>query len=111
MRNSSKIWTKEQLKIYLLLLSAQVDSIQTKEEIDLIKSKTDNTTFDVIYDEFIKDDEDISLQKIERAIAKLQYSHMELAELRKDINEVFQADKKFSASERYLDKLLDNLIY
>lgn len=77
MSNSSKIWSKEQLKIYLLLLSAQVDSVQTKEEIDLIKSKTDNTTFDVIYNEFIKDDEDISLQKIERAIAKLQYSHME----------------------------------
>lgn len=111
MSTTSKNWSKEQLKVYLLLLSAQADSVQTKEEIDLIKSKTDKTTFDTVYEEFKKDDEDTSLQKIESAVAKLKFSHMELADLRKEINEVFHSDNKFSASERYLDKLLDNLIY
>ncbi|MDC6389397.1 hypothetical protein PP182_11940 [Maribacter sp. PR1] len=111
MNKSNKPWSKEELKVYLLLLSAQADSLQTKEEIDLIKSKTNKTTFEAIFEEFKKDDEDTSLNKIEKAVARLKFSHMELADLRKEINEVFHSDKKFSAPERYLDKLLDNLIY
>ncbi|ASV31815.1 hypothetical protein [Maribacter cobaltidurans] len=111
MHNSSKNWSKEQLKVYLLLLSAQADFVQTKKEIDLIKSKTDKTTFDAIFEEFKNDHQDTSLQKIENAVAKLKFSHMELTDLREEINEVFHSDKKFSVSERYLDKLLDNLIY
>lgn len=111
MNSSFRNWSKNELKVYLLLLSAQADATQTKEEMDLIKSKTDQRTFDAIYEEFTKDDQDIRLEKIERSIAKLKYSHMELADLRKEINEVFNSDDKFSASERYLDKLFDNLIY
>jgi hypothetical protein len=111
MNNNGKNWSKKELKIYLLLLCAQADSQQTQEEIALIKGKTDSDTFTRIYKEFKKDDEDTSIQKIESAVHKHEFSHMELADLRKEINELFNSDKKYSAAERYLDKLLDNIIY
>jgi|TARA_R110002051_G_scaffold91370_2_gene160685 hypothetical protein len=111
MNKSSKNWTKHELKIYLLLLCAQADSVQTQDELALIKRKTDSDTFAVIHQEFNMDDEDTSIEKIERSIAKLDFSQMELAELKKEIHELFQMDKKFSAAERYLDKILDNIVY
>lgn len=111
MGNSSKNWTKHELKIYILLLCAQADTVQTQDEIDLIKAKSDKDTFTAIYQEFKQDDEDTSLQKIETAVSKLQFSHMELSELKKEIHVLFTSDKKFSTSERYLAKILDNIVY
>ncbi len=111
MSDMSKPWTKKELKIYLFLLCAQADAVQTTAELDLIKQKTDSTTFTRVYREFEEDDEDTRLQKIESAVHKHTFSHMELADLRKEINELFNTDKKYSAAERYLDKLLDNIIY
>ncbi|WP_281540539.1 hypothetical protein [Maribacter aestuarii] len=112
MSSSKKHWTKKELKIYLLLLCAQADSQQSQEEIALIKAKTDNDTFNRIYQEFVKDeDEDTRIHKIEMAVHKHEFSHMELTDLRKETNELFNSDKKYSAAERFLDKLLDNIIY
>ncbi len=111
MKNPNKNWSKKELKVYLLLLCAQTDSVQTQEEIDLIRRKTDSATFESVYQEFQKDDEDTGIQKIEAAVGKLQFSQMELAELKKEIHQLFRSDNKFSASERYLDRILDNIVY
>lgn len=111
MYNASEKWSKHTLKIYLLLLCAQADLVLTQEELAFIKHKTNTETFDPIYQEFIKDDEDIRIEKLEAAIGKLEYSQMELADLKKEIHELFNSDKKFSAAERYLDKILDNIVY
>lgn len=111
MKNSQSSWSKTELMVYILLLCANADSKESKEEIDIIKTKTDGQTFDRIYTEFEGDDEDTSINKIEASVAKLKYSNMELGELRKEVNHVFQADKNFSRKERYLDRLLDNIIY
>jgi hypothetical protein len=111
MNKTPSHWTKAELKTYLLLLCSKVDQKQTTEEIQLIKSKTEPTLFEKMSQEIQNDDEDTSLQKVEAAIAKINYSQMELSELRKEIYDVFTADSKYSAAERYLDKILDNLIY
>lgn len=111
MKNSSKNWSKHELKIYILLLCAQADTVQTENEIAVIKTKTDNDTFTALFQEFKQDDEDTSLQKIETAVSKLQFSHMELSDLKKEIHALFNSDKKFSAAEGYLSKILDNIIY
>jgi len=111
MSNSSKNWSKQELKIYLLLLCAKADSVQTEDELTLIKRKTDRDTFSSMHQEFMMDDEDTSIEKIESAIGKLEFSQMELADLKKEIYDVFQADKKFSAAERYLDRIIDNIVY
>ncbi len=111
MKNKKIRWSKEELKIYILLLCANSDSRQRKKEIKVIKSKDRTELFNRIYEEFSQDDEDTSLKKIEASIAQHEYTQMELMSLRQDVTEVFLADKKLKSSERYLDRLLDNILY
>jgi hypothetical protein len=111
MINRSKKWSKHELKIYLLLLCSQVDNQQTQDEINMIKGKTDNETFISIYEEFKQDDEDTSIQKIETAVSKHEFSYKELMDLKKEVRELFNSDNKFSPAEQYLGRILDNIIY
>ncbi len=111
MKTNLTHWSKEELKVYILLLCAKADSIETNEEINLIKSKIDVDTFDRLYKEFCCDDEDNCLDKIQAAIAKHEYSNRELEDIRKEIHEVFLSDKNFNMKERNLDRLLDSMLY
>jgi hypothetical protein len=111
MKNNQKNWTKEELKIYILLLCAKADGEASPEEIELIKSNTTAETFDKMYEEFQGDNKKKSLKKIEVAIGYHHYEVMELIELRKEIFDVFMADNSFCEKERYLDNILDNIIY
>lgn len=104
-------WSKTELKIYILLLCANIDSEIKEEEISLIKSYADTTTFNSVYKEFCKDDEDTCFEKIEYVIGKHEFSHMELNDLKKEVFGVFNSDDKFHLSERYLEKVLDNILY
>tara|TARA_R110000782_G_scaffold170044_3_gene261827 strand:- start:630 stop:965 length:336 start_codon:yes stop_codon:yes gene_type:complete len=111
MSNSSKNWSKNELKVYLLLLCAQADSEQTAEEINLIKQKTDSATFTSLYKEFKKDDEDTRFEKVEASIGVLEFSQKELSDLKKEFHELFHSDKKITAAEQYMNKILDNILY
>ncbi|WP_047417419.1 hypothetical protein [Cellulophaga sp. Hel_I_12] len=111
MKNELTNWSKAELKIYILLLCAKIDQEESEAEITLIKSKTDENTFNTIYNEFCCDEEDGCFEKIEKAIHHHHYSTMELGQLKKEILEVFHSDKKFSMKERYLEKVFDNIIY
>ena len=111
MKKADKLWSKQELKVYILLLCAKIDGEEVLEEIDLIKSKTSPEIFESIYTEFAMDNEDDSIEKIEDTIARLKYSESELSELKKDIQEVFYADKNFSRKEINLNRILDNIIY
>ena len=111
MNSQQKHWTKAELQIYILLLCANADSVETEEEIALIKSKTDKATFEKMYQEFSGDSEEDSLEKIQDNLALHEYSHKEIAELRREMFEVFFSDKKFSMMENTLDKILDNILY
>lgn len=111
MKDVKNHWSKQELKIYILMFCAKVDQVETEEEIELIKSKTDPETFDRLYNEFCGDDEDTCFEKIEDAIGKYPFSPKEIAEIKKEVMEVFNSDKKFEMKERYLDKVLDNILY
>lgn len=52
MKKALTNWTKHELKIYLLCLCANADNVESVEEIELIKSKTDAATFKKMYSEF-----------------------------------------------------------
>lgn len=104
-------WSKEELKIYILLLCANSDLAVTSEEIDFIKSKTDAATFDKMSKEFNTDSEEMSFEKIEATISIHHYEDMELSSLRKEIHEVFVSDNNFAMKERYLNQILDNILY
>ncbi|PVW16501.1 hypothetical protein [Marixanthomonas spongiae] len=111
MKPEQNHWTKEELKTYILLLCAKADHVEAEEELNLIKSKTSAETFDKMYQEFCKDDEDKSLEKIQDAIAYLDYSNQELAKLKMDIQQVFSTDNTIVMKERNMGWILDNILY
>ncbi len=104
-------WTKTELQIYILLLCANADSVETPEELRLITTQVDEKSFDKIYNEFSKDSEDVRLEKIQDAIAMHDYSHKEVVQLKKEMHKIFFSDNDFGAMERNLEKILDNIIY
>ena len=104
-------WTKAELKIYILLLCANADSVKSEEEINFIKSKTDSKTFEKIYNEFCNDTEEVSFEKIDDNIQLHHYTNLELNQLKKEMHEVFLTDKKFNMTESNLDRILNNIIY
>lgn len=111
MKNNHKNWTKEELKIYIMLLCAKADGEIESEELEIIKSKTSMETFEKMFEEFKGDKDKKSLKKIERAISYHHFGVMELVELRKEIFNVYMADNEFCKKEKYLDNILDNIIY
>lgn len=111
MREILTTWTKKELKIYILCLCANADLVETKDELDIIKSKTDKATFEKIHTEFLADDEDTCFEKIDNTIERLNYTNMELIDLKKEIYEVFYSDNKFPMQERNLDLILNNMLY
>jgi hypothetical protein len=111
MKDKQIQWSKTELKVYILLMCAKVDADVASEEIELIKSRIDKESFDRLYKEFCEDDEDICLEKIEAAIENHEYSQRELSELKKEIREIFNSDKKYKIREQNLNRLLDNILY
>ena len=111
MKSNENHWSKTELQIYILLLCANADSIETEEEMELIKSKTNMQTLKKLYNEYTGDSEDERLEKISKNLLFHDFTHMELMEFREEINEVFHADKKITMMERNLDRILDNIIY
>lgn len=104
-------WSKEELKTYILLLCAKADQIESEEEITHIKTKTSKEIFDKMYREFRNDDEEASLEKIQDALERHQYSELELCELKNEIQQLFAADRKVPMSESNLGRILENIIY
>ena len=111
MRAEKQYWTKTEIETYILLLCANADSNITREELELIKKKSASETFEKVYAEFTGDTEEESLEKIQANLVYHEYSHKELVELRREMFQVFFADKKFSRMEKTLDKILSNIIY
>ncbi|RFN60176.1 hypothetical protein [Marixanthomonas ophiurae] len=93
-------WTREELKAYILLYCAHADFIETKEEVDYIKSKVSNVDYKKIHNEFEKDSDYESIQKIEYTIEKYNYTKKEIDSLFKRIKELFYIDDEFTAAEQ-----------
>ncbi|MFD0976573.1 hypothetical protein [Salinimicrobium gaetbulicola] len=111
MKNGKAHWSKNELKIYILLLCANADRVESEEEVNLIKSKVKPQDFEKIYDEFSEDNEDLALEKIRESVSKHHFSHRELTALQKEMQEIFFADEKFKPLERNLERILNNIIY
>ena len=111
MEPKTKHWTKKEMQIYVLLLCANADTVETQEELDLIKSKVNNETFEKVYKEFSEDTGEESFEKIRDCVAVHDYCYREISELKKDMQEIFFTDKKFLMLERNLEGILNNIIY
>lgn len=111
MKNEKHHWSKDELRAYILLLSAKADAVEAEVELDLIKSMTTVETFQKIYAEFREDDEDQSLEKIRESIKDNDYSYWDILKLRREIEEVFASDGTTLMKESNLERILDNILY
>jgi len=111
MKPQKNIWSKVELQVYILLLCAIADGHISDEELKMIKSKTDEETFQKIYQEFSADTDDERLDKIDAAIHLHRYSIIEIAAFRREMYEIFFSDCNFTMMEKNLDRILDNIIY
>lgn len=108
---TTSFWSKEELKVYVLLLCAKSDKVSSKEEIALIQSKTNEKTFDKMNKKIEGDSEKKSLKKIQKNLVHHHYTHRELTQLRREMDEVFLVDQKFNMKERTMDEILNNILY
>jgi len=108
MRDS--IWSKEELIAYILLFAAHSNFEEANKERNVILSKVDMNTFQQIHDEFDKDNDYQSLQKIKEGILRHDYSPQDLNELFNDIKIMFYSDGDYDVLEQnmflYLKKIL-----
>jgi ATP phosphoribosyltransferase len=111
MKSTNSTWTKKELETYILLLCANADENEAKEELDMIKRKVDSSTFEKIYAEFSLDAEEERLEKINRTVQRFSYSHMELITLRKEMDAIYFVDGNYGMMERNLDRILASIIY
>lgn len=111
MKTDETIWSKEELKTYILILCSKADNVEVEEEIQLIKAKSSNEIFDKMYSEFQNDDEDESLEKIQNVLERYHYSELEICELKNEIQKIFAADRKVPMAESNLGRILENILY
>ena len=111
MTSENSHWTKTELQVYILLLCAKADSVASQEELDLIKTKVDNSVFEKMFEVIAKDEEDDSLEKISDNLSWHNYSPREIKQLKVEMQEVFMADNKVQMKESSLEDILDNILY
>lgn len=103
-------WTKPELVAYILLYASQSDFLESNKEKNIIISKVDMNTFQKIHNEFDKDNDYQSIQKIISGLKEHNYSKMDIDLLFADIKGLFFADGNFNVSERTMYKLLKKLL-
>jgi hypothetical protein len=103
-------WTKEELVAYVLLYTANSDLNIENHEKNVIISKVDMKTFSKVHEEFDKDNDYQSLQKIIKGLEAHNYSKDDLEGLFVDIKKLFLSDGSFDVMEQsmlaYLKKIL-----
>ncbi|WP_051568536.1 hypothetical protein [Crocinitomix catalasitica] len=109
MNATNNNWTKEELKTYILIYSANADLSASQEEITLIKSKVDAGVCEKMNKEFAKDNDYQALQKMLKFIENLGYSNEEIDALYAEINELFLTDNDFDIMEQNLGMGLKRL--
>lgn len=103
-------WTKEELVAYILLYAAHCNLDIDNHEKNVIISKVDMQTFQKVHDEFDKDNDYQSLQKIVSALEDKHYSKVELDVLFEDIKKLFLSDGSYDAMELNLYSFLKKML-
>jgi len=103
-----KNWTKEELKIYILIYCSNADFNESQLEIDYIKSKLQNSNFEKMHAEFEQDNDYQSIQKIMASIKAHRCEHDKT--LLKEIMELFLSDGKYDILEQNLYRGLKHIL-
>ena len=102
MKNFETNWTKEELQVYLLIYCANADFVETKEEIDFIKSNYNIDSYEKIHSEFKADNDYTRIQKIRFTLEKYCYSKEECEKLMEEMKSLFLSDGKYDTLEKNL---------
>ena len=102
MGNIELTWTKDEFMAYLLIYAAQVNQIETEEEIELIKSRFDAQLLKKIYKEINADNDYQRIQKVMVYTYQNNYLSQDLDDLLKEIKELLLCDGRYDATEQAL---------
>jgi uncharacterized protein YlbG (UPF0298 family) len=100
MTDFTTTWTKEELKIYMLIYCANANFKESEDEIDFIKSKIESSDFKKIHKEFEKDNDYQSIEKIRAAVDRFGYTKDDTDELIKEMEGLFASDDDFDTLEQ-----------
>ena len=107
---SNAHWTKDELVAYILLYASQSDLIESNKEKNIIISKVDMKTFQKIHDEFDKDNDYQSIQKIISGLEEHNYTKMDMDLLLADIKALFFADGDYDITEQSMYMFLKRIL-
>ena len=102
-------WTKEELNAYILIYCANADFTESKNEMDLIKSKIPTSVFEKVHHEFKKDNDYQSIQKIQSSLERLGFTNDEKNLLLFDIKKIFLSDDNYDILEKNLMRGLNRI--
>lgn len=102
MKPITTTWNKEELKTYVLIYCAHADFNVSKVEIAYVKTKHPTGHFDTIHQEFDKDNDFISIEKIRNTMERLHLTNEEKETLKSEIKGVFLADGTMDLQEENL---------
>jgi len=100
MKNFETNWTKDEMRVYLLIFSANADFVELKDEVKFIKSSTLNSTYSKMHKEFENDSDFNSIQKLRNTLDRFNYGEDKIGELFKEMIALFQADGDYSVLEK-----------
>lgn len=102
MNDYTTLWTRKELKAYLLLYCANANYIEKEEEIDMIRAKVQEEQFESLRKEYDGDNDYQSIQKIQATIKRLGYSQVQIDDLIQETKDLFQADGIYDQVEKML---------
>ncbi|MDP2688274.1 MAG: hypothetical protein Q8O62_13705 [Aequorivita sp.] len=103
-------WSREELKVYILLYCAYADFIETEAEKEYIKSKVGEEKYNKIHKEFDDDNDYQRIQKIQATVAQYNYSKSEIDRLFENIKKMFLTDGPVDILEENIYRGLQHLL-
>ncbi|TCI94143.1 hypothetical protein [Tenacibaculum sp. M341] len=93
-------WNHEELKAYTLIYCMNADVKVIDKEVETILSSVNESIYEKMVEEFSKDNDFESIQKISNTVKDLNYTKDQIQSLFDEIRKVFYADNELSIMER-----------
>ncbi len=110
MEEINTLWSREELKAYILLYCAYADFIETEAEREYIKSKVGEEKYNKVHKEFDADNDYQRIQKIQTTVAQYNYSKKEIDRLFENIKKLFLTDGPVDILEENIYRGLQHLL-
>lgn len=110
MEEFTTIWSREELKAYILMYCANANFIETKAEKEYIKAKVGDEKYKKTHKEFDQDNDYQRIQKIQAGVTRFDYSKNEIDRLFQDIKKMFLEDGEIDILEENIYRGLQHLL-